>query len=131
MAYSMCLVFYSKYHLASSFPVGQFTSQHSASISCIRRPLSDKLQAPSSNFSVSRRNHRYFVTRGAVTGWLASRTLDPRNPGRSVTRACVPGKNTLPLIARVFSDRTLKIEGPFYLVSMPGEVKDPTLVIQM
>ena len=30
---------------------------------------------------------------------------------------------------RVFSDRTLKIVGPFYLVSMPGEVKDPTRII--
>ena len=71
--------------------------------------------------------------RGAVAGWLASRTIDPRvvssNPGRSVTCGCVPGQNTLPLIARVFSDRTLKIVGPFYLVSMPGEVKDPTRVI--
>ena len=70
---------------------------------------------------------------GAVAGWLASRTIDPRvvssNPGRSVTCGCVPGQNTLPLIARVFSDRTLKIVGPFYLVSMPGEVKDPTRVI--
>ena len=25
-----------------------------------------------------------------------------------------------------FSDETLKAVGPFYLVSMPGEVKDPT-----
>ena len=52
--------------------------------------------------------------------------------GRSVTCGCVPGQNTLPLIARVFfSDRTLKIVGPFYLVSMPGpgDVKDPTRVI--
>ena len=49
--------------------------------------------------------------------------------GRSVTRACLPGQNTLPLIARVFSDRILKTVGPFYPVSMPGEVKDPTRVI--
>ena len=58
---------------------------------------------------------------------------DPRvvssNPGRSVTCGCVPAQNTLPLIARVFSDRTLKIVGPFYLVSMPGEVEYPTRVI--
>ena len=53
------------------------------------------------------------------------------NPGLSMTLACVPGQNTLiPLIACVFSDVTLKIVGPFYLVSMPGEVKDPTLVLQ-
>ena len=66
-------------------------------------------------------------------GVVASRTLDPRvvrsNRGRSVTCACVPGQNTLPLIARVCSDRTLKIVGPFYPVSMPGEVKDPTPII--
>ena len=71
----------------------------------------------------------YGERRGAV---VASRTLDPRvvrsNPGQSVTCACLPGKR-LPLIARVFSGRTLKIVGPFYLVSMPGEVKDPTLVM--
>ena len=24
------------------------------------------------------------------------------------------------------SEETLKVDGPFYLVSMPGEVKDPT-----
>ena len=71
--------------------------------------------------------------RSAVAGWLASRTLEPRvvrsNPGLSVSVACVPGRNTLPLIARVFSDRTLKPVGPFYLVSVPAEVKDPTRVI--
>ena len=65
--------------------------------------------------------------------WLASRTLDPRvvhsNPVQSVTCACVPWQNTLPLIASVFSDRTLEIVGPFYPVSMPGEVKYPTRVI--
>ena len=71
---------------------------------------------------------------GAVAGWLASRTLDPRvvssKSGLSVACACVPGQNTTTkLIARVFSDRTLKIVGPFYLVAMPGEVKDPTRVI--
>ena len=26
----------------------------------------------------------------------------------------------------IISDETLKAVGPFYLVSMPGEVKDPT-----
>ena len=46
----------------------------------------------------------------AVVEWLASQTLDLRvvrsNPGLSITRACPR------------------------LVSMPGEVKDPTLVVQ-
>ena len=73
---------------------------------------------------------RYQYAAGA---WLASRTIDPRvvssNPGLSVACACVPGQNTLPLIACVFSVRTLKIVGPLYLVSMPGEIKDPTRVI--
>ena len=46
-------------------------------------------------------------------------------PSRDMTCACVP--DTLPQFARVFSDMTLKIVGPFYLVSVP--VKDPTLVI--
>ena len=80
-----------------------------------------------------RRRRRHSPKWSAVAGWLASRTLDPRvvrsNPSVSVTCARVPGQNTLPLIARVFSDRTLKIVGPFYLVSVPGEVKDLTRVI--
>ena len=29
-------------------------------------------------------------------------------------------------VSRCLSDETLKAVGPFYLVSMPGEVKDPT-----
>ena len=32
----------------------------------------------------------------------------------------------LPRFASVFSDETLKAVDPFYLVSMPGEIKDPT-----
>ena len=76
---------------------------------------------------------RHCNTWSAVAGWLASRTLDPRvgrsSPGRSVTRAWFTGK-TLPLSCpRVFSDRTLKIVGPFYPVSMSGEVKDGTSVM--
>ena len=71
-----------------------------------------------------------FVERRGVV--VASRMLDPwvvrLNPGLSVTCACVSGQNTT-LIARVFSDRTLTIVGPFYLVSMPGEVIDPALAI--
>ena len=69
-----------------------------------------------------------------MAGWLASRTLDPEGrefesrPIRDV-RLCSRAKHFTTLIARVFSDRTLKIVGPFYLVSMPGEVKDPTLVV--
>ena len=51
-----------------------------------------------------------------------SRPIHDRN-------ACVPGQNTLPLIARVLSDGTLNIVCPFYLVSMSREVK--YLVIQI
>ena len=69
----------------------------------------------------------------AIAGWLASRTLDPRvvrsNPGLFVTCTCVPGQNTSPQIAPVLSARTLTIVGPFYLVSLPGEVYNPTRVI--
>ena len=32
----------------------------------------------------------------------------------------------LTLLCQCLSDETLKAAGPFYLVSMPGEVKDPT-----
>ena len=38
-----------------------------------------------------------------------------RNFGNSVYPAC-----------QCLSDETVKAVGPFYLVSMPGEVKDPT-----
>ena len=31
-----------------------------------------------------------------------------------------------PHICLCLSEKTLKADGPFYLVSMPGEVKDPT-----
>ena len=64
--------------------------------------------------------------RGGVVGESDARPFESR-PVRDV-RLCSRAKH-LPLIARVFSDRTLKIVGPFYLVSMPGEVKDLTLVI--
>ena len=33
-----------------------------------------------------------------------------------------------PTFAQCLSEETLKAGGPFYLVSMPGEVKDPILV---
>ena len=52
-------------------------------------------------------------------GAVASRTLDPRvvrsNPGLSVTCAVFLSETLLLIIARVFSDRTLKIVRPFYL----------------
>ena len=64
------------------------------------------------------------MTMSSRAPWLASRTLDPRiqrsRPDLSVTCARVPGQNTLPLIARVFSDRTLKLVSPFYPMSARG-----------
>ena len=49
----------------------------------------------------------------------------------SSDRACYIRCKNLALISRdcvslCLSDETLKAVGPFYLVSMPGEVKDPT-----
>ena len=34
--------------------------------------------------------------------------------------------NITDFVSLCLSDETLKTVGPFYLVSMPGEVKDPT-----
>ena len=34
--------------------------------------------------------------------------------------------STLETVSQCLSDETLKTVGPFYLVSMPGEIKDPT-----
>ena len=34
--------------------------------------------------------------------------------------------STLEIVNLCLSDETVKAVGPFYLVSMPGEVKDPT-----
>ena len=56
--------------------------------------------------------------------------VDRSSPGLSVTALVFLGKTLDHIIARVLSERTLNIVGPFSLVSMPGEVKDPTLVIQ-
>ena len=36
-----------------------------------------------------------------------------------------------PHICLCFSEDTLKAGGPFYLVSMPGEVKDPTQGVKL
>ena len=46
-----------------------------------------------------------------------------RNFGNSVNPSLpIP----LTLLCQCLSDETLKAVGPFYLVSMPGDVKDPT-----
>ena len=45
-----------------------------------------------------------------------------RLPLRATLHSAIP----LTLLCQCISDDTLKAVGPFYLVSMPGEVKDPT-----
>ena len=60
--------------------------------------------------------------------WAGDRTV----PGRVRTPTAVKtfrfGTLAIPFtpLCQCLSDDTLKAVGPFYLVSMPGEVKDPT-----
>ena len=64
-----------------------------------------------------------------VRGWLGMATRHSR-PGSNPTSVKTFRFGTLPipftLLCECLSDETLKAVGPFYLVSMPGEVKDPT-----
>ena len=55
----------------------------------------------------------------ALTG---DRTVNGSSPAAVKTFLAIPF--TPP--CQCLSDETLKAVGPFYLVSMPGEVKDPT-----
>ena len=61
--------------------------------------------------------------------WLGMATGHSR-PGSSPTSVKTFRFGTLAipftLLCQCLSDETLKAVGPFYLVSMPGEVKDPT-----
>ena len=52
------------------------------------------------------------------------RWLHPRT--RQVILGVKTWLSTLETESLCLSDETLKAVGPFYLVSMPGEVKDPT-----
>ena len=45
---------------------------------------------------------------------------------RQVTRDISSALYNKDCVSLCLSDETLKAVGPFYLVSMPGEVKDPT-----
>ena len=58
--------------------------------------------------------------------WLGMETEHSR-PG-SVKKTFRFGTSAIPftLLCQCLSDETVKAVGPFYLVSMPGEVKDPT-----
>ena len=61
--------------------------------------------------------------------WLGMATGHSR-PGSNPTSVKTFRFGTLAipftLLCECLSDETLKAVGPFYLVSMPGEVKDPT-----
>ena len=62
--------------------------------------------------------------------WLARPLVTPAAGVRSPTRHIIRCKNMAlyirDCVSLCLSDETLKAVGPFYLVSMPGEVKDPT-----
>ena len=62
--------------------------------------------------------------------WVKALALNgDRTPGSTPTAGDFEfGTLAIPLtlLCQCLSDETLKAVGPFYLVSMPGEVKDPT-----
>ena len=61
-------------------------------------------------------------------GRAVERQIINRGDGGSIPSAAVSKLRQfhLPHICLCLSEETLKAGGPFYLVSMPGEVKDPT-----
>ena len=72
------------------------------------------------------------IKRGAISP-VVRRTLSRQQPGfasraRRVLLGVKTWLSTLEIVnlELCLSDETLKAVGPFYLVSMPGEVKDPT-----
>ena len=68
--------------------------------------------------------------RGAVAVWVRASTGDRTVDGSSPTsvKTFLSGTLAIPFtpLCQCLSDETVKAVGPFYLVSMPGEVKDPT-----
>ena len=62
--------------------------------------------------------------------WVRASTGDRAVDGSSPTsvKTFLFGTLAIPFtpLCQCLSDETLKAVGPFYLVSMPGEVKDPT-----
>ena len=64
---------------------------------------------------------------GSVGHVLERRTVN-RGDGGSIPPTAVSKLRQFrsPHICLCLSEETLKADGPFYLVSMPGEVKDPT-----
>ena len=65
--------------------------------------------------------------RWSVARAVECRTVN-RGDGGSIPPTAIskPRQFRLPHICLCLSEETLKAGGPFYLVSMPGEVKDPT-----
>ena len=59
-----------------------------------------------------------------ATGWSRVRILLAELRFRTLTISFTP-------LCQCHSEDTLKAVGPFYLVSVPGEVKDPTQVINV
>ena len=57
---------------------------------------------------------------------LGHRTVDGSSP--TSVKTFLFGTLAIPFtsLCQCLSDETVKVVGPFYLVSMPGEVKDPT-----
>ena len=67
---------------------------------------------------------------GVVAEWVRASTSDRTFDGSSPTsvKTFLFGTLAIPFtpLCQCLSDETVKAVGPFYLVSMPGEVKDPT-----
>ena len=63
---------------------------------------------------------------GAVAQWLErvtdNRVVAGSNPAEAIWKLAI----SFTPLCQCLSEETLKAVGPFYLVSMPGEVKDPT-----
>ena len=69
-------------------------------------------------------------SRGAVAEWVRASSGDRTVDGSSPTSVKTFLFETLAIpftpLSKCLSDETVKAVGPFHLVSMPGEVKDPT-----
>ena len=64
----------------------------------------------------------------AVERWTVNRGDGGSIPPTAISKL---RQFRLPHICLCLSEETLKADGPFYLVSMPGEVKDPTQGVNM
>ena len=110
---------------------GQRWNFTSFSIQKVARPSGTTLQLAVN----SRKFHRcpccpYTIGRSGVAEWARELTGDRTVKGSSPAAVITFRFGTLAIPftppCQCLSDETLKAVGPFYLVSMPGEVKDPT-----